>query len=81
MLNASMLNHPQVGVNIFLAMREAVNFSFMRGGLASAYVANSKGECYIRITYTHKAVNAFVFWDKQGNNVTQLILNFLKNEG
>lgn len=92
MLNSSALNHPNTQARIYAAMRLAVNasngmyqhcqkgkFQVAPGrGCATVYVANKKGDNFLRVTYDRADLSGFRFYS-HGGECTSAVLKSLRS--
>ncbi len=79
MITATSFNH-QMLVKLARAMRSAVDFSreHTRCSKSVAYVQNRRGSPTLRVVYYRGQVQAWEFLDRNQRNVTQLVLNVLR---
>lgn len=92
MFNKNALNHPTIQARLFAAMRMAVNassgmyehqqkgkFQIAPGnGRASVYIANKKGDNFLRVTYDRKGLTGFRFYC-EGGDCTEIVLESLRS--
>ena len=91
MLNTSALNHPTTQARLFAAMRLAVNasngmyqhqqkgkFQIAPGkGRATVYIANKRGDNFLRVTYNREGLSGFRFYCG-GGDCTATVLKSLR---
>ena len=91
MLNISALNHPNTQARIYAAMRLAVNaskgmyehckkgkFYIAPGrGYATVYIANKKGDNFLRVSYDREGLSGFRFYG-HGGECTEIVLKSLR---
>lgn len=91
MLNTSALNHPTIHARLFAAMRMAVNasngmyqhqqkgkFQIAPGkDRATVYIANKRGDNFLRVTYNREGLSGFRFYCG-GGDCTAVVLQSLR---
>lgn len=92
MINKTALNHPAIQARLFAAMRMAVNasngiyqhqqkgkFQIAPGnGWATVYIANKRGDNFLRVTYDRKGLTGFRFYG-HGGDCTEIVLKSLRS--
>lgn len=91
MLNINALHHPNTQSRIYAAMRLAVNASkgmyqhcqkgkfqvAPRRGCATVYIANKKGDNFLRVSYDRAGLSGFRFYG-HGGECTEIVLKSLR---
>jgi hypothetical protein len=70
-MNHTSLRHLTTLCRIYAAMKRAIRLGYAQ------YVANKKGQAFLRVNYSRNEVNAFSFWHGQ-KDVTNLVLSVLR---
>ena len=79
-MNKHTFLHPTTKAKIAYAMRKAVQLSKERGGVGSVYIANKKGDVFLRVTYYKQGLKSGFRFDSGNTDLNRHVLAALRTK-